>query len=365
MMKKLYFHALLSLALLGACERPFELKDGNLPERLYLECLAGDGDTTFVSVQTCIPVNSGKAVETLKTEIERLDFSAGGVPVTLSRYKPGISRLNRWYTCDPIQEGKNIRVEARAKGMDPVSGESYIPAAPAVKDISMQVYQKDSSWLEVNIEMEGERPSDAYYGIVCLIRQEYEQLSIGIDTFSLVNNYSQGISETVDDDLLSSAEDNFFDFSFDGKSMIDDYSFGSDYFPGFGSEDIMQVYVPKKSYLEKNGHRMHFFVPRDYSDTLQYHQPAVFNEFWGFITTPEHDVIERSRYYYGFKIYRLSPDFFHFAQSRWMQRNNVLSFIGLAPSISAWSNVEGGFGVVAGLRSTVTPMVESRKDGIH
>ena len=139
----------------------------------------------------------------------------------------------------------------------------------------------------------------------------------------------------------------------------------------YWAEGMMQVYIPRPKYFSRHGHKFHLYVPRHYSDSLSYHQPEVIGLVPDSddlqvipehdVVIPEHDVVMHTRYSYRWQVLRLSDDFFHFTQSRYLQRTNPLSFIGLAPAMSAWSNVSGGFGVVAGCRVTEIPWQESRR----
>ena len=362
----------LALAALTACERPFELKEGTLQNRLYLDCLAGAGDTTFVTVQTCIPVNTGKAVKTVRTDIESMSLKVGSRQAALTGYTREGMRYNRWYTLEPIPDGETVSVEVKARGMEAAMAETVVPAAPVIEAFSEQVYQKDSSWVRVDLRIAGERSRDDYFGIVCLEYFEYEQLAFDgtgaqIDSIHLDGMQPVSFAESVDEDeLFSSSGDNFFDFSFDGASLIDDFTAFGDFSalvddsPAVGAVR-MRMWIPKETFLEKNGGRIRFYANRSYCDTLSYHQESITDPLSGEEVIPKMEVVSRSRFYYKWRIFRLSPDFFHYAQSRWLLNNNFLSFIGLAPATSAWSNVKGGFGVVAGCRYTETPWEKSLK----
>lgn len=333
----------LILIALAGCERPFELKQKNLPDKLFLECLSGAGDTTFVTLQTCIPVNNGKTVTTVSTDVEKLSLRFGDEEVPLVKYTEKGSKYNRWYSLAPVPDGQTVSVEAKARGAGSVNGQSVIPMTPSVKSLSMKINPRDSSLLDIKLDLDGEGLS--YCGVVCQVMSVYEYE--GLSDYSVTSYYSEAPEESED----------YFNITFNGSSLIDDYTlFG---YPYEGMEDIQQLLIPKKSYLEKNGTAMAFSVRRQFFETASHHEPAVYHEVLGFMLSEEHDVTETYRYFYRLRIFSLSPEFYFFAQSRYMQRSNPLSFLGLAPAMAAWSNVSGGFGVVAGCRITETPWTES------
>ena len=351
-----------AFAALAACERPFELKEGTLQNRLYLDCLAGAGDTTFVTAQTCIPVNTGKAVKSVRTDIERLSLKVGSKETSLLKYAREGMKYNRWYTLEPIADGQEVAVEVKARGMEAVTGRTTVPAAPVLEKLMMTVHPGDSAWFDVDLRIGGSRSPDDFYGIVCLQEQIYEQLTydgdgVQQDSIHLESVQPLDLVEVVDEnELFASSGDNFFDFTFDGASLMDEFSVFNSFMV---SEQKMRMYLPKESFLEKRGHKLSFHVRRDYCDTLRYHQEKIIDWGTGEELFPESDVLSRTRVSYKWKVFRLSPDFYHYAQSRWLLDNNLLSFIGLAPATSAWTNVRGGFGVVAGCRLTETPWKES------
>ncbi len=208
---------------LAACERPFELKEGTLSNKLYLDCVAGAGDSTFVTVQTCIPVNSGKAVKTVQTIIESMTLKIGDTPAALVKdTRPG-QKYNRWYTLAPVADGQEVSVEVKAQGMEAASGRSVVPPAPVIKSISMVPCRKDTTWFDVLLELDGEYPEGAYYGISCQIREEYAQYDVDIDTIKLDSVMPVAVSDVMTDSLYVE-ESQLFDLTFDGTTLIDDFS---------------------------------------------------------------------------------------------------------------------------------------------
>ena len=361
-MRKTAFILLLLLTA-ASCERTFELKEGTLRNKLYLDCVAGAGDSTFVTVQTCIPVNGGKAVKTVRTEIESMTLTIGGAPAPLTRdSRPG-QKYNRWYTLAPVADGQEISVEVKAKGMEKASGSSVVLAAPVIKSISMVPCSKDTTMFDVHLELEGDYLEGALYGFSCQLRQEGKQIDVGIDTVSINSVLPLTISDVLASDSLNVEESQLFDLTFDGTTLIDNFSLMALFTPT-SEEGLMHVFIPRQKYFRQHGHKFHFYVPRSVSDSLSYRQAARMEFIPEFHMIPEHDVISDTRSFYKWKVIRLSEDFFYYTQARWMQRTNPLSFVGLAPAMAAWSNVSGGFGVVAGCRIAETPWQESVRPGL-
>lgn len=321
-MRKFVF--ILALAVLAAgCEYDFELKGSDDPDKLFVEMVSSGTDTTDLYIHTCLPTARSGDQKTVKTVLNSIEASSDGKALKVEKVVD-----NNWQVIGKIAPGSLLKVRAEADGIEPVEGQCRIPEVPNVKKISMRKYGDDKAEMyEVDIDLGGERLSgDQKWAVSCTYHIHYWTTGIpdeeggDVDWTEDLDTYIERYSN--EDATAADIETPFLDNSDYGRRIhiaCDDN----------GSDGHLRFYVPRFETMHELTHQ------EEYEDWLG----TVYNGYDYYANRVSSCTI---------RVYRVAGEMYSYLKAQDAAENNILALAGLAPAMFAYSNVKGGFGVVAG-----------------
>lgn len=336
---------------------PEGLDDGS---KLYVQCIAGNSDTTFINIQKAMGINT---VGDIMPDVESVSLKVNGREATIRKYvlpEPPedilygtkdyeepyfypdsyypyyiLKNYNIWYTDSPVREGDDLSLVVKAKGMEEVSAKATVPrkvviqginAAPRCSTVTDFDYNYTEKFLHFDIHIADASPDD-YFGIT--VKQEYET-TVSYDDGRTESYTSAGYGRIID---WSGSDSNIMaELQVNGSAWTDAYYNGY-FIDSFGAMNMKLV----SGSILKDGH-------------LQFDCSILWSE--------DTDTMKRNSRY-KLLIYRVSPEFFRFNKAQYLLRNNYLAEYGLSPSTFSYSNVNGGFGLLGGISCTSTPWYPS------
>lgn len=360
---------------LGSCEYYFYPEGLDNGSKLYVQCIAGNSDTTFINIQKAMGINS---VGDIMPDVEYVSLKVNGQESTIKKYvlpEPPevyygtkdsadpyfyqesdnpyyiLKRYNLWYTDAPVREGDDLSLTVKAKGMEEVSAKATVPrkaviqgidAAPRCSTVTDFDYTYTEKYLHFDINITDASPDD-YYGIT--VKQEQET-TVTYDDGKTESYSHTGYGSIID--WSGSDSDIMAELQATGSAWTDAYYNGY-FIDSFGA---MNMKLVSGSNL-KDGH-----LQFDCNILWSEDSDNIYSSFDGNSLVEERVHIKRKAQY-KLLIYRVSPEFFRFSKAQYLQRNNSLAEYGLSPSTFSFSNVNGGFGLLGGISCTSTPWYPS------
>lgn len=300
---------LFSLCLLCACEETFEIDSKGGRSKLFVQCYAGLGDTTFVHIRKAVPVNASEPPE---FTLNSVGFRAGGVPVELNKDSETL-----YWSTSPIIPGSGLVFEAEAKGLPKVCASSNVPE---MLDFHTEARVEEYSYvgrvLRMKAVFDKPLPEDEYFGACVVAHTEVMSDGVVEDSSESVVPFSIGaIGGSLSDMISSAMGGGTMDINIGGNKHISVLL--------FNSNDLTDGSICFNSdCIGING---------DYS-----------GEDGGKAVVVE----------YRLNIYSFSKECYYYFQALDNQDRNFLAQLGLSPPNYSYSNVAGGYGVVAGLNLT-------------
>lgn len=299
--------ALFSLCLLCACEETFEI-DTEGRSKLFVQCYAGLGDTTFVHIRKAVPVNASEPPE---FTLNSVGLRAGGVPVKLNKDSETL-----YWSTSPIVPGSELVFEAAAQGLPEVCASSKVPE---VLDFHTEARVEEYSYvgrvLRMKAVFDKPLPEGEYFGACVVAHTEVMSDGVVEDSSESIVPFSIGAIGGALSDMISSAM-------------------------GGGTMDINIGGKKQISVL--------LFNPNDLTDgSICFNSDcSIYGDYPG-----EGDgkavVVE-----YRLNLYSFSKECYYYFQALNNRDRNFLAQLGLSPPNYSYSNVAGGYGVVAGLNLT-------------
>lgn len=298
--------ALFSLCLLCACEETFEIDSKGQP-KLFVQCYAGLEDTTFVYIKKAVPVNSS---ETSGFTLNSIRLKADGVPVELNKDNETL-----YWSISPIASGAELVFEAEAAGLPEVSASSKVPEK---LDFHTEVRVEESSYagrvLRMKAVFDKPLPEGGYFGAVVVTHTTVISNGVAEDVYESSVPFSVGTIGGGLSDMISSAMGGgTMDINIGGNKYVSVFL--------FDSNDLTDGSICFNSEcLRVDGD---YFKEGDSQGEV---------------------VVE-----YRLGIYSFSKECCYYFQALNNQDRNFLAQLGLSPPNYSYSNVAGGYGVVAGL----------------
>ena len=374
---KLLRYILLSVlaASLCGCEYYFPLEGLDDGSKLYVQCIAGNSDRTYINVQKAMGVNTTGGdilpdVESISLKvngrecsIERLilpdlpdngyyDPEFGHIYEESEDYDPDyytLRRYNLWYTDTPINAGDDLSLEVKARGLEDVSAHTTVPqkviiqnvtAAPRCTTITGFDVSYTRTFMSFDVTLANTSPDD-YYGVKVMLHSD------------VLYSFDNGSSESYTFDGNGS----ILNWSDDSGLMGDIQEYQGLWTPAYYNNYFIDSYRGSGIQLISgsninNGH-LQFdctveFSSEETSETYDYDEET---GEWG--PSGHVDIIKDSQY--KIVVYRVSPEFFRFNKAQYLLDSNYLAELGLSPSTFSYTNVNGGFGVFGALTGTSTP----------
>ena len=366
--------SVLAVSLCG-CEYYFPLEGLDDGSKLYVQCIAGNSERTYINVQKAMGVNTTGGdilpdVESISLKVNGRECSIERLvipdPPTPGYYDPELGyvsdmgqdypseyytlrRYNLWYTDSPIKDGDDLSLEVKARGLEGVSAHTTVPqkvviqnveAAPRCTTITDFDASYTMSFMRFDLTL-ADASEDDFYGVRVMLHSD------------ILYSYDNGTSESYTYDGNGS----MINWSNDSGMMGDIQEYQGPWTPAYYNNYFIDSYrgsgiqlIPGSSL--KNGH-LEFdcsveFSSAESSETYDYSE-----ETGELIPSGNVDISINSQY--KILVYRVSPEFFRFNKAQYLLDSNYLAQVGLSPSTFSYTNVNGGFGVLGALTATSTP----------
>ncbi len=310
-MKK-YIIIILTIALvLQSCEKEFKLKGSSDP-KIYVYGLAGASDTTMFNVVKTIPIGS-KAHYGASREVSFIELRVNGNPVSLKKADENTDGVPKgfWWTKEEIPAQAKLSIIAKATDAKDISASIVTPKA--FPDFEA----KFTSFPSITVTFEDDANTQDCYGIL-VIRE--------------VNMVKDGVVTIITESCPPYIEEEEYDLIMRGITDYIDIPLK----PG-NYNTTARLWIDRKFNGEKVS--LNFNISEyNYEGTVR-----------------EYDSVKNR---YKAYLYRISPEFFKYAEAQNHRDNNMLAMIGLAPAAFAYSNVQNGLGVFAGATVTETEWFE-------
>ena len=366
--------AILAGCLCG-CEYYFPLEGLDDGAKLYVQCIAGNSDRTYINVQKAMGVNSTGSdilpdVESIVLKVNGRECSVERVvlpdPPTPGYYDPELGyvsntgqdypseyytlrRYNLWSTDAPIKEGDDLSLEVSARGMETVSANVSVPDKIVIQDVKAAArcstitevdYTYTEKFMSFDVSLANVSP-DGFYGL------GIECEETGTNTYSDGREETYSYSHYAQIITWSSATGMVDDLQESQGEWIDAYY--NNYFIDSYGNGMMHLI---KGDCLKDGHMkfdcsIPFSLEGD-SDIYDYNDEIGDLELSGQV---HFSLVSK----YRLCIYRVSPEFYRYNKAQYLLRTNYLAEVGLSPSTFSYTNVRGGFGLLGALSVTTTP----------
>ena len=318
-MKTMLYKAVsLMLLCLGliSCKDDFDIQKLQDHPRLVVYCFPTEGDTTLVSVAKSLPVASVKGnVDILSREKvdAHIIYKVNGVEQTVKRIaneeeaqlftrstnSDVLSQLvGQYYVVGKQKAGDKISIQVSAPDFSSVSASTYIPEKVGVElgDVKLEMKSSDG-YNSITIDrveaiFHDNPSSEDYYSVKLrlLNREKNRDLGLLTDNEPLLNK----------------------------KSKVDD-DFGMDDYEYFGN-----AYIFNDRTINGKTYTLH----------LDTYSNSYYQSFYSFS--------------YVVDLYKVTPEYYRFLKSINDAQSNSWADVGLMQVTPTYSNVKGGFGVVAG-----------------
>ncbi len=371
-----------SSLVLIACKDDFDIEKLQDTSRLVVYSFPTEGDTTLVVVARSLPVATSKGyveglsrkpidahvvykVNGIEQSVKCIQSKQEAKAFSKTRDEDGLSRLvGQYYVVGKQKAGDEITIQVSAPGFPDVIASTYIPQKidVAIANVKMGLKASDGYSMVDRIEatFRDEASSHDFYSVkVRQIRKE--GMAVGIrqwetgeqDTVYVYNygdfqacsneyvwNFDSLAWETTDLMLLTEDEP-----ILNKRSKLDD-DFGMDYYEYFDN-----AYVFNDRMINGQSYTLHL-------DLLShsYYNYNGWDDLYG--------------YTYAVDLYKVTPEYYRFLKSVNDAQSNSWADVGLMQVTPTYSNVKGGFGVVAGYHVSesakfIAPLPSDNQGGIY
>ena len=305
-MKRFVFALIMSALALQGCETRFELKGMSENPKIYVYGIAGMSDTTAIRVCKTVPL-TGVTDPSDSREVSSIELTVDGNPVILSKADadtPGVPK-GYWWTTEDIPGGSEIVLKASADGAEDVSSVFHMPEEMPAFEV---IYTSAPAF---KFTFKDDGSTEDCYAI--MVYGECTRVKDGEATVYV--------------------------------RACDPYEPDED----FGMET-------RKDYLDVD---MNDGTARLWPDTeFNGKEVSLSLEVWTYFDGIHNSKYDEVRERYKAVIYRLSPEFFKYAEAQNHLDNNMLAEIGLAPASFAYTNIINGLGLFAGVSVAETEWFE-------
>ena len=299
----LAFAAAVLSVFLCSCEYEFDLADvSSEPDRLNIICTMDELSYPTLSAEVAVPINKYDDGQSINKEIEYCDLYINGNKTTLEQYVTDGMGTN-WRSSQKANPGDELSI--KAKGRTTVLAEASV-RVPDVLSISK--IDTTSIYIDSHFEYRSEM-----------------RFSILFDHISKGDCIELRISMRRLSDIESRIpmESPLRIIRTDGTSFIYSMDRNSD------------AIVIESSEL-KDGNRLD--IVTDYIKPMS----------------------EDESYSYFIKASKVSASYYRYSKSLYMQDNNILADLGFSASNYSYSNIKGGFGVLAASSPVVVSEISIR-----
>lgn len=288
---------------LCSCEYDFELTDASSePDRLNIICTVDDQSYPIISAEVAVPINKYGEGESYNKEIEYCDLYINGSKVMLDPYVSDGRGLN-WKSSDKVMPGDELSIKAKGKATEIAEASVTVPDILSISKIDTVSIYIDShfnyrSEMRFSILFDNISKDDCFELRVSMVDQSDLEGGIPME-------YPVSISRTDGTSFIYSMDRNSNAIVFDASEL-------------------------------KDGKRLD--IVTDYRKLM-----------------PGDET-----YSYIIKASKVSASYYRYAKSLYMQDNNVLAELGFSASNYSYSNIKGGFGVLAARSPVVVSEIRVR-----
>ena len=303
---------LATILLLPACHKPVDIIVATEPG-LMLMCYPGDSDTTVIQLYKAVPVGKPcKALPFLESGDIRFTVNDVERNVTHAYYGHGCVPAGCWFVTGAMEPGDIIEVRATAENIPALSARTVIPQV--VKDYKSElVLQNGLESLKLSFP---DNPSTYdYYGISVIEEKTLD----GETSYSTLVPFHKQMQPL-------------------GGNISTDAPYARLCFNGLYLTSTPTIEAWPDKYSTKDDHFEMQFKFKDERDEDRDEMPE--------------EASDGASYKYKICIYSLSEEFFRYAKSRESLTGIEFTSMGLAPMAVPFSNVDSGFGILAGWSMT-------------
>lgn len=123
---KRVLYILAAVLLLESCEIPFDIDTSGIPPRMFVECMAGGSDTTFMNIGVAVPVGEPRK-EGSDYTVRKVSMLCNGTALNLLK---DTQDKMRWSFASSLEEGSTLEFSLETDLTSPVHASTRIPVMP-------------------------------------------------------------------------------------------------------------------------------------------------------------------------------------------------------------------------------------------
>lgn len=349
---------LIALLALASCKDDFDISKLQDNPRLVVYCFPTEGDTTVITVSKSVAVASakGEAYELAKQPVDaHIVYLVNGNSYEVRRIedKPNsgfyteadstLDLVGQYYVVAHQKAGDQIHVEVSADNMETVSASTNIPLPADVDVDTVFIGSNYYSTTRMEATLHDDGSAKNYYAVASACSYHLRGLAIGGDQNPPTIGFENNFVSSYDDYLFKKDRYKYWDFSrlrktyasmtvdvsneplFTKHSKLDD-DFGFDDYTYYAN-----LYIFDDKQLNGKSYTLHLDLSIGYDVDANYRA-------WDPLFGSE----------YVLCLYSLTPEYYRFLSSMNNANSNGWSNVGLMQVIPTYTNVKGGFGIVAG-----------------
>lgn len=357
-MKKILFGLLAVLALTG-CEYRFDLHQDELENLIYVQCVTGAQDTTFINTTLAVPATRKTATKA-SLNITDMKFTVNGTPMEIFKGTFGTADypVDRYYVLGKLHDGDNVEFKASASNAVAVSASTVIPDAPEVSNVSVSRFSNgvEDDFIRFVVDLDPNKTSAKYYGVQVEVQRTTDRVYVD-DGSPVPNGHSVNTSydylsdPEMSEDILSQIDETGpITIGFDGANISGRYLGEMYVSPAEDFDTSVYVYAyPDNSWENEEIHEIYFGEETD--PMKQRYDWEHWKTEW---TGRKILLTDTTRY--RLKVYSLTPEFYYYAKAQFFLYNGFddLASLGLTPPNFTYGNVSGGMGLFGGVNVFVS-----------
>ncbi len=283
-------YIVLLLAIWASCQDHIHLDDMTTEGKIVVYCFPCSDDTLYVNVSRSLPTNVKVATPLTVKDVECW-IDGKSATVKYKGRQGGTSQTDVYYVVCKCTPQTAVRLRVSAEGLKDVFSETTIPDYPHFSKMGADTILLKGEWytrLHFTLANSGQR---AYYAV---------RVIAGNDSDSLYREFVQNINT-------------------DGEPLLNNYSGGD--IDDFGTSDeyYHHIYIFDNSQIHGDTYVMHLNMP-----------------------------LKNYIRYYRVQLFSITKDYYLFMKAINNVYNNNFSEYGLSFVTPSYTNVQNGFGVVAG-----------------
>lgn len=357
-MKKILFGLFAVLALTG-CEYRFDLHQDELENLIYVQCVTGAQDTTFINTTLAVPATRHASTKG-SLDITDMRFTVNGEPQEIFKGTFGTADypVDRYYVLGRLHDGDKVELQASASNAVAVSASTVIPDAPKISDVKVSAFSNgvEDNFIRFVVDLDRSNTSVKYYGVQVEIERTTDRVYVDDgssvpDGYSVNRFYDYLSDPEMSEDILSQIDETgqltigfdganisgrylgemFISSSEDMKNSV--YVYGSPDFSNEYDESISTYFGNETNPVEQAGDWGHWKT-----------------EWTG------RKILLTGTTRYRLKVYSLTPEFYYYAKAQFFLYNGFdeLASLGLTPPNFTYGNISGGMGLFGGVNVFVS-----------